>query len=109
MTVAALRTAHWKALPPAPIAVRDGAVSAWTGTQMIVWGGSDSSRSYADGAAYDPATRVWTKLPAAPLCARAGADSVWTGSVLFIWGSFADRTNSTADGAVYNPANRRWP
>ena len=107
-TVAALRTAHWNALPPAPIAVRNGAVGAWTGTQMIVWGGSDGHRSYADGAAYDPATRVWTKLPAAPISARAGADYVWTGSVLFVWGSAADRTDSVAGGAVYDPATRRW-
>jgi hypothetical protein len=75
---------------------------------MIVWGGSDGNRSYADGAAYDPATRVWTKLAAAPISARAGADYVWTGSLLFIWGSYADRTDSVADGAVYDPATRRW-
>lgn len=77
-TVASLRSAHWTALPPAPIA------------------------------AYDPTTRVWTKLPAAPITARAGADYVWTGSLLFIWGSYADRTDSVADGAVYDPATRRW-
>ena len=107
-TVAALRTAHWDVLPPAPIAVRDGALGVWTGTQMIVWGGADNSRTYADGAAYDPAARVWTMLPAAPISARAGADAVWTGSELFIWGSYADRTDSVTDGAVYDPATRRW-
>jgi hypothetical protein len=107
-TVAALRTASWSTLLPAPIAVRNGAVSAWTGSQMLVWGGSDGNRSYADGAAYDPATQVWTKLPAAPISARAGADCVWTGSLLFIWGSYADRTDSETDGAVYDPATRRW-
>ena len=107
-TVAALRTAAWSALPPAPIAVRGSAVGVWTGTQMLVWGGSDGDRYYADGAAYDPATRVWTRLPAAPISGRAGADYVWTGRLLFIWGSYGDRTDSVADGAVYDPATRRW-
>lgn len=107
-TVAGLRTAHWNALPPAPIAVRGGAGGAWTGTRMLVWGGSDGNRSYADGTAYDPASRVWTKLSAAPISGRAGADYVWTGRLLFIWGSYADRTDSVADGAVYDPATRRW-
>lgn len=108
VTVAALRTAAWSELPAAPIAARTGAVGVWTGSQMIIWGGSDGNRTYADGAAYNPATRVWTKLPAAPISGRAGADYVWTGSVLFIWGSYADRTDSVTDGAVYSPATRRW-
>ena len=107
-TVAALRTAHWNPLPPAPIAARGGAVGVWTGTRLLVWGGSDGNRPYADGAAYDPAARVWTKLPAAPISGRAGADYVWTGSLLFIWGSYSDLTDSVTDGAVYDPATARW-
>ncbi len=34
---------------------------AWTGTEMIVWGGGDANTDLADGAAYDPATNSWRK------------------------------------------------
>jgi hypothetical protein len=107
-TVAALRHDHWSMLPPAPIAAREDAVGVWTGARMIVWGGWEGNRTYADGAAYNPTTKTWTKLPAAPISGRAGADYVWTGKLLFIWGNYGNRTDSVANGAVYNPATRRW-
>jgi N-acetylneuraminic acid mutarotase len=107
---AALAGGHWTALPPAPIAGRDGSTVAWTGSQMLIWGGTsaDGEHMYADGAAYDPATDRWQTLPAAPLSARAGAASVWTGTELFVWGGNTDPTHVAADGALYDPATGTW-
>jgi hypothetical protein len=43
-------TGTWTALPMSPLRGRSGAVLAWTGTQLLVWGGS----GLTDGAVYTP-------------------------------------------------------
>ena len=53
---------------------------AWTGTEMIVWGGRVDNSFYYDGAAYNPVSDTWRVLPTAP----GGFDArdpimVWTG------------------------------
>ena len=105
---AVLPGGRWTTLPPAPIVARSPAVTAWTGTQMLVWGGANGNTEYADGAAYNPTTRVWTKLPPSPLAARGGATSVWTGTYLFIWGGGGPDIGRHPDGALYDPTARRW-
>jgi hypothetical protein len=109
-TAAALAKDHWSTLPAAPIAARTSAVSAWTGRQLLIWGGDygpQGDQLAGDGAAYDPTTRRWTKLPAAPISARTQMASVWTGSELFIWGG--DASDGIADnGALYNPTTTKW-
>ncbi len=98
----------WKSLPRAPIVARSPAVTAWTGTQMLVWGGANGNTEYADGAAYDPTSRVWTKLPPSPLSARSYAASVWTGKYLFIFGNGDGDVGRTSDAAMYDPAAHAW-
>lgn len=117
-TVAELAHEHWSLLPPAPITPREQAVVAWTGSQLLVWGGMASSPSndapvYADGASYDPKTKQWTTLPAAPISAREGMGWVWTGSSLVIFGGegllAADGSPTLYnDGAMYTPATNSW-
>jgi hypothetical protein len=109
-TAAALAKDHWSTLPTAPIAARWGAASAWTGRQLLVWGGDSGSQGdqlSGDGAAYDPTTKQWAKLPAAPISARTQMASVWTGSELFIWGGDA-ADGISGNGALYNPAMMKW-
>lgn len=62
--------------PPPPLDVRGDAAVAWTGEELVVWGGdleafnmglSGEDRSYADGAAYDPTTNTWRMLSESPL------------------------------------------
>jgi Galactose oxidase, central domain len=108
-TAAALAKDHWSTLPPAPIAARTSGASAWTGRQLLIWGGSYGSDGdqLGDGAAYAPATKRWTKLPAAPISARTQMASVWTGNELFVWGGNA--SDRFADnGALYNPTTMTW-
>jgi hypothetical protein len=111
------RTGRWQLLPAAPLAPRTGQAAAWTGTEMIIWGGYNRASVGAfhvtdSGAAYDPATNRWTRLPRAPLSPRAYAIAVWTGSTLVVLGGQpAVLTNTTPgyrDGASYSPALGRW-
>lgn len=109
----------WRQLPPAPLTPRALAAAAWSGRELIVWGGYDhlamdpsGVHVAGDGAAYDPVRQTWRRLPPAPLSARAGATAVWTGrEVLVVGGGPAPRTDHDrpfTDGAAYDPARDRW-
>jgi hypothetical protein len=93
-------------------AARLGAVSVWTGTELIVWGGfTDAGERYAvrgDGGRLDPATGAWRPLPGegAP-SARGWHAAVWTGDEMIVWGGEADGV-VLGDGAAYSPHANRW-
>jgi hypothetical protein len=113
-TVAALTKDHWSTLPTAPIAARADAAAVWTGRQMLIWGGENGVHNghlMADGAGYDPSSKVWTTLPTSPLTARTGTASAWTGTGFFVWGGFTQLAASSVvakDGALYNPSTNTW-
>ena len=81
----------------------------WTGSLMIVWGGSKYQSS---GARYDPALDVWspTATAGAP-SARESHTAVWTGSSMIIWGG-SDRGVSVGGrlntGGRYDPVSNTW-
>lgn len=107
--VSALKTYRWSALPTAPIVARSNASSAWTGHDLIVWGGQTSRGLRDDGAVYDPVSRTWTVLPAAPLTPRAGALSAWVAGRFVVWGGGAlGGGKQASDGASYDPTTRAW-
>src|SRR5262249_60594155 len=65
--------------------------AVWTGTEMIVWGGTHGRPRSAfvnDGGRYNPSTNTWTPLPPSPLRPRIGAAAGWTGADVVIWGGF---------------------
>ncbi len=108
-------TSRWRALPPMETGRVDG-VAAWTGKQLLVWGGRSSSPGAPrvtvppHGLAYDPATNRWSSLPPAPLLGRLEPTSVWTGHQLLLWGGQLPKpapkggTRYFADGAAFTPS-----
>jgi N-acetylneuraminic acid mutarotase len=94
---------------------RTGHSAVWTGSRMIIWGGSASAKSLNDGAAYDPVTNTWTavSMTGAP-SPRTGHVAVWAGSRMIVWGGIAgidpvtDETISLFDGGVYDPETDTW-
>src|SRR5206468_7698560 len=55
--------------------------AVWTGSEMIVWGGTDGTLNHNTGGRYNPSTDSWmatttTNAPDGPL----GHTAVWTGS-----------------------------
>jgi hypothetical protein len=120
-TAQQLAAGQWQPLPAGPIAGRTGAAVAWTGRQLIVWGGSDSKfvRAFNTGAGYDPRTGGWQELPPAPegqtLIASDWQRSVWTGRELLVWGGYTPvdpqrhpRLFKPAQGLAYDPVRRAW-
>jgi hypothetical protein len=100
--------ARWEATAPAPIAARSGHVTAWTGEELLVWGGNGGGLDFLDdGAGYDPDTDTWRLLPPAPIGARTGAVSVWTGDEWLIFGG-AMSGRTAFDAAAYDPVADSW-
>ncbi|HSM30192.1 MAG TPA: Ig-like domain-containing protein [Woeseiaceae bacterium] len=106
-------TDTWTAMTTlgAPSARRLNAI-AWTGTEMIVWGGESTSGSTLNtGARYNPATDTWSPMSTlnAPSPRRDMAYA-WTGTEFIVWGGISAFAGGTllTDGARYNPASDTW-
>ena len=105
----------WSELP-APREVRSGAATAWTGSQLLVWGGyefvgSGDEDPANDGFVFDGATRTWLAFPDSPLSGRSDAASAWTGEEFLIWGGFDGGFREVPyfdDGAAFDPLTETW-
>lgn len=83
--------------------------AVWTGSRMIVWGGSGAWGSGDSGGIYNPASDSWeaTSLDGAP-SARWGHTAVWTGSRMIVWGGFGELGVFLDSGGIYDPATDTW-
>lgn len=108
-----LESQQWASLPAAPPEIDSTPLaSAWSGTELLVWGRDRYLRSAsADGAAYNPATRQWRPLPPAPVSMNQG-NGVWHDGRFVIVGSELKYGNqATEDQAVaiaYEPTSNSW-
>jgi hypothetical protein len=90
--------------------------SIWTGTSMIVWGGSPDSTSNAlnNGGLYNPATDTWSTSTLTNASgsntpvARTDHTAVWTGSRMIVWGGLDVAGSGLANGGVFDPATDTW-
>lgn len=102
------RSRTWKPMAGSPLGPRVLPASAWTGNEVLIWGGSDDRGGfYDDGAAYDPTTDTWRELPPAPVSARAPL-SAWTGREFLVWGTVVRVDERPRDGAAYEPVTNEW-
>src|SRR5207249_12151677 len=76
---------------------RTGHTAVWTGSEMIVWGGTNmfyynsisGLRSVGTGGRFNPVTATWTPVSTnnAPT-PRQNHTAVWTGMEMIVWGGF---------------------
>src|SRR5437764_435425 len=93
-------------LTTAPIA-RYLHTALWTGSEMIVWGGSNGT-DLDSGGRYTPSTDSWTATSSINLpTARDSHTAVWTGSEMIVFGGFNGQT-ALNTGGRYNPATNSW-
>ncbi len=88
---------------------RNRHTAVWTGSQMIVWGGSIANSQWVNtGGRYNPNTDSWaaTSTVSAPV-ARGAHTAVWTGSEMIVWGGFTF-SSQTNTGGKYNPSADSW-
>ncbi|MCA1845784.1 MAG: kelch motif-containing protein [Actinobacteria bacterium] len=98
-------TNQWRRMAASPLSGRFAHGAAWTGTDMIVWGGlsadgEQGTPSPDQGAAYNPVTDTWRALPESPVASVGWPLVAWTGDRLVVW--------SDGHGAGYEPRSNRW-
>lgn len=116
-------TGRWRQLPSPPLTPRTGAVGAWTGSEMVIAGGSASPDSLAEhatgatgAAAWEAATGTWHRISSmpAPLPVGGFATALWTGREMLVWASLPAWSDSTQriPGSelvlAYDPVTDRW-
>ncbi|MBE2284315.1 MAG: hypothetical protein IAE77_12735 [Prosthecobacter sp.] len=113
----------WSPLMNGSPAPRFGHTAVWTGTDLIVWGGTVTTTgatgydpTFGDGARFNAATGAWTPLPSlnAPT-GRFNHTAVWTGTEMIVWGGQQFDTSggpgmavTLNSGARYNPLTDTW-
>ncbi len=109
----------WMALPmvgaPSP---RQEPVHAWTGNQLVIWGGKNAEgQALNDGARYDPTSDTWTPMSqqGAPRSHGHSEVGVWNGSAFMVWNGGATAPDQFANNRfreptlrLYDPATDRW-
>ncbi|MFI5005933.1 MAG: DNRLRE domain-containing protein [Solirubrobacterales bacterium] len=93
---------------------RQSHTAVWTGSRMLVWGGSGVNGSgqnlfFNTGSQYDPATDSWAAMTTtgAP-SGREFHTAVWTGSRMLVWGGIVGNSTELNTGAQYDPATDTW-
>ena len=109
---AALAGDSWK--PTQALPEGDTSFSVvWTGSEMIIWGGTEiGSSKFATGSRYNPATDTWktTATVGAPM-GRRQHTAVWTGTEMIVWGGCGQLDEHFCDintGGRYNPVTESW-
>jgi hypothetical protein len=93
--------------------------SAWTGSEMIIWGGEfvHDGPVTNTGYRYDPVARTWAPMTTtgapSPRAAAGpnGGLGVWVGSKFCVWGGASSDGGvwvTFGDGACYDPTTDAW-
>jgi N-acetylneuraminic acid mutarotase len=88
---------------------RVGHTAVWTGSEMIVWGGTTLINFFNTGGRYNPGTDNWTATSTtnAPV-GRELHTAVWTGSEMIVWGGVNGDIGPYDTGSRYNPGTDSW-
>ncbi|MHB8665884.1 MAG: Kelch repeat-containing protein [Acidimicrobiales bacterium] len=116
---------HWATMADPPLGPLIFPALAWTGRELIVFGGYAETGAGAGspsgppghipgsvGAAYDPSAGRWRSLPEAPFVERF-AQVVWTGKLVLAYGGArvvtgVEPQTGELTGGDYDPATDRW-
>jgi hypothetical protein len=84
----------------APLTPRDHVAAVWTGSELVLWGGTSPDQN--DGAAYDPVGDTWRSIPPAPIdtSPQRWSRAVWTGDEVVV---FHGRS-----AAAWDPRSNGW-
>ena len=108
----------WRPLAPSPLTARDQGIAVWTGSAVVIAGGSDTTpcpadadclvalSPLADGASYDPETDRWRLIADAP-APFVGGLATWTGTEVLV---LAQQQFTSAPDLLfaYDPTTDRW-
>jgi len=76
--------------------------AVWTGSEMIVWGGSSGSGRY------HPATGTWSPIShVGEPSSRSRHTAIWTGTTMIVWGGTGG-SGLLNTGGIYDPSTDTW-
>lgn len=121
-------TWRWRRLAAPTMAPRTGAEVLWSGTRLIVFGGTgpgSSDTTVLSGATYDLRTNRWHALPAVPRYrvaagsrqAPVGTTAAWDGGTLYVWvarqvsrsaGAGGEEISARTQALRWRPGATRW-
>jgi hypothetical protein len=102
------RSGRWSHIPAGPGPRRTDGYAVWTGSEVLLVGGSGYGKQQPENVALDPATNTWRRIPKAPIPLPTDAAKVWTGRTLIVWGGGDAGSHASRSGAAYVPATNRW-
>ena len=84
----------------------------WTGSEMIVWGGTQNNGITVlnTGGRYNPSNNNWTAttvIPTRRMLARFHT-AVWSGNEMIVWGGIDENFFPLDTGGRYNPESNSW-
>jgi Kelch motif len=100
-------TNTWRLLSPNGPGPTDGAVTGWTGQQVLVWGGVCCEASNR-GMAYDVAADTWSPMGPSILAPRAFPAGGWDGHELIVAGGYQRGQGALRGAAAYDPPSGLW-
>ena len=84
--------------------------AAWSGSEMLVWGGFGPTGEVAGGGRYDPQMDAWSTISSSGAPSpRYGHALVWDGQHMIVWGG-AEYSPEVllASGGRYDPSKDSW-
>ncbi len=89
-----------------------GHTAVWTGSELITWGGANSTADFNTGGRYIPALDRWfpTSMGSNVPEPRNSHTAIWTGNEMIVWGgiSYTTQYNFYNSGGRYNPVKDLW-
>lgn len=100
---------QWENLSDAAFSLPEGRTNhsmIWTGTHMVLWGGTNGLQNFANGYRYE--VDRWVPLATAgdPPSPRYGHSALWTGTEMIIWGGYSGV--GLASGRRYSFTTSHW-
>ncbi len=63
--------------------------AVWSGTEMIIWGGSNGDNDLNTGGRYEPSSDTWQPTSTNNvILERWGHTAIWTGVEMIVWGGY---------------------
>lgn len=102
----------WRSYPIGPETPSYGISWAWTGNEVILFGGGPlGAPSGSHATSFDPVDGAWRRLLDAPIPMNL-SDAVWTGDEMVVVGSAMDRRNEattrTSQAEAFDPQTDTW-
>lgn len=110
-------TSTWRELSVSPLGDRMSPVASWTGDELIVWGGCDSTIDQCDdralglkkdGAIYSLAENDWRPMAASPLQPGVDPSGVLIGRSLYVFAGLTEGESGGSRYAMYDIDADKW-